>query len=522
MSRNLLNRANEMVGLDQKIWVKTETGGFGVDATGGLIPLASDAIEHVNAKIDFNIPREDAAHRSGRSKVVRLSGKKEVKFSFESYIVPADPNGSNQPQLPDAHPMLLAAFGAFDNSDPAEIVYSLARSGQYSFRMLEEGTHFSRLAVGCVADSVTFTLPGDGKAMMKIEGFGQDMFSCGQSTLAQAVTGSAVAASKVIQDLTYTADSAGQAGNNISIAYTTGGTAGAEVVTVNGNAISVQIETGVSTATQIKAAVDGSVAASALVGVAISGTGSNAQTAPVSQTYLSGGLGANDIKVASGHGGRFEVGGYIDIIDKDDGNTVKNSARKITAIGTGQNADILTVSGSALTASDSADLIIGHAPDFTATSSENALLGLKGSFTSANLGAIDCDLLGAEISIKNNYTPRNNSYGKAYICGFLSDKRREVSVKLDILLTKANYEFYSKNKSFVADDLTIVLSPQDIPAPAVSDATGRTLTFNFPKVEFNVPGIEQPSDGFIKLTLEGVALASDINNVDDEMTLTIS
>lgn len=95
---------------------------------------------------------------------------------------------------------------------------------------------------------------------------------CGSATY-----DSANAASLVVQDLTYTADTAGEAGNDITIAYTGGGTAGSEVVSVVGSAISVQIETGVSTATQVKTAVDASGAAAALVNVSVSGTGSNAQ-----------------------------------------------------------------------------------------------------------------------------------------------------------------------------------------------------------------------------------------------------
>lgn len=95
---------------------------------------------------------------------------------------------------------------------------------------------------------------------------------CGSATY-----DAANAASLVVQDLTYTADTAGAAGNSITIAYTGGATAGAEVVTVVGSAISVQIETGVSTATQVKTAVDASGAAAALVNVTISGTAGDAQ-----------------------------------------------------------------------------------------------------------------------------------------------------------------------------------------------------------------------------------------------------
>ena len=97
------------------------------------------------------------------------------------------------------------------------------------------------------------------------------------------------AAAAIIQDLTYTADAAGVAGNDIAITYTVGGTAGAEVVTVTDNNISVQIETGVSTATQIKTAVDGNGSSAALVDVTVSGTGSNPQVA-AAQTFLEDGF----------------------------------------------------------------------------------------------------------------------------------------------------------------------------------------------------------------------------------------
>lgn len=90
---------------------------------------------------------------------------------------------------------------------------------------------------------------------------------------------SAVKASLVVQDITYTAVLRGTAGNSISITYTSGGTAGSEVVTVSGNDISIQIEDGVSTATQVKAAFDAESDATDLASAAITGTAGNAQDA---------------------------------------------------------------------------------------------------------------------------------------------------------------------------------------------------------------------------------------------------
>lgn len=103
------------------------------------------------------------------------------------------------------------------------------------------------------------------------------------------VTPPAIAASKVVQDITYTAALKGEKGNSIQIDYTAGGTAGSEIVTVTGNLISVQIESGVSTATQVLAAINGSAAALALISAAITGVGATAQVSAAAAN-LTGGL----------------------------------------------------------------------------------------------------------------------------------------------------------------------------------------------------------------------------------------
>lgn len=517
MARDLLTRSKEFVGLDQKFWLLLETAGFGDAATNAPGVPTSGGIGHMSGMIDFKIAREDSKYRSARSVVTRLSGKKEVKWNMESYIVPGAPDMSSNPTLPDAHPMLLGCFGQVDLTDPTQIQYQLVRNSASSFRLLEEGSHFSRVAVGCVCDSVTFSLPGDGKASMKFDGFAQDVYMAGETALTSAADGSAHRAGVTLQDLTFAAVATGQAGNAISIAYTTGATAGAEVVTVTGSAISIQIQTGVSTATQVKAAFDAATPATALATSSISGTGSNAQVTASIHLFI-GGRGVNDIAVTAGQGGRYDVNCWIDLIDQTDGNTSKaTTPRQVTAV----TGDLLTYSGSAIATGAVGDIVIGYTPPFTAQGAENALLGLRGSFTTANFGSVDCQLLKAEISLKNNFTDKKQYYGTSKICGFIADKRRAVAIKMDVLLTKDNFEFYTKNKSFVADNLTIVLEPQDIPSP-INAAQGRTLTFNMPKVEFNVPNLEQPADGFIKLSLEGICLAQDIDNTNTELTLTIT
>jgi hypothetical protein len=98
-----------------------------------------------------------------------------------------------------------------------------------------------------------------------------------------------VAAELTVQDIDYKAVTAGTGGNSITIAYTTGGTAGSELVTVVSNAITVQIASGVSTAQQIVTAVNASGAAAALVVASVFGKAANKQTGPVSATNLIGG-----------------------------------------------------------------------------------------------------------------------------------------------------------------------------------------------------------------------------------------
>lgn len=90
----------------------------------------------------------------------------------------------------------------------------------------------------------------------------------------------------VNQGVTLTAVKYGVAQQAITYALTGGGTAGAEVVTVTGNAISVQIESGVSTVTQVRTAINAAAPAAALV--VATGTSGATVTAPLAATALAG------------------------------------------------------------------------------------------------------------------------------------------------------------------------------------------------------------------------------------------
>lgn len=90
---------------------------------------------------------------------------------------------------------------------------------------------------------------------------------------------------EVIQDLLYIAVNPLSL-TPVTVTYTAGGTAGAEVVTVTVTDISIQIESGVSTALQVQTAIKASAAASALVYCILSGVGTNAQVAASVTSFM--------------------------------------------------------------------------------------------------------------------------------------------------------------------------------------------------------------------------------------------
>lgn len=110
-------------------------------------------------------------------------------------------------------------------------------------------------------------------------------------TSGSAMTRTTTQAAVTTQGLTLTAvddpNGVDTNGNNITIAFTPGATAGSEVVTVVGQAISVQIATGVSTVTQVRTAMQAASACTALVTT----TGTSSSTvATASAVNLTGGV----------------------------------------------------------------------------------------------------------------------------------------------------------------------------------------------------------------------------------------
>lgn len=124
-----------------------------------------------------------------------------------------------------------------------------------------------------------------------------------------------VTATATIQDITYTSQISGSAGNNISVTYVGGGTAGNETVSTVGNAITVTIQNGLSSPAQIVATINQDVVASTLVLGLVTGNASNPQIAQP-QTFLAGGTNDGTIDGVNGWAHYVEVDAALQCIIK--------------------------------------------------------------------------------------------------------------------------------------------------------------------------------------------------------------
>lgn len=116
-------------------------------------------------------------------------------------------------------------------------------------------------------------------------------YSGNVATLAFIVPVETAAAKTYQSALTVTAvANSGAAGNSITVAFTAGGTAGAEVVTVTGTAISIRVESGVSTAAQVNTAFAASAAAVALATMAVVGGHTADAISSATASALTGGV----------------------------------------------------------------------------------------------------------------------------------------------------------------------------------------------------------------------------------------
>lgn len=261
-----------------------------VGAPSQRLIVANNTLASANVSLTWQIPSGPTTswfyriYRSGPSADLNSPPDDELQQVLEGNPTSGEISAGTFTVLDDIPDSLRGAFLYTDPSQeginqandqpPMATDVALFRNCAFYFNTVSKNRYFlSLLAVG---DN---TLGGS---------FGYQTNN-GTTHTNTTIDGLTKAASVVIQDLTYTADAAGVDGNNIAITYVTGGTAGSEVVTVTDNNINVRIQSAVSTATQIKAAIDAVPAAAALVNITISGTGSNTQVLQA-ETFLEDGF----------------------------------------------------------------------------------------------------------------------------------------------------------------------------------------------------------------------------------------
>jgi hypothetical protein len=206
-----------------------------------------------------------------------------------------------------------------------------------------------------------------------------------------------VQASKVIQDITYTALTGGVAGNNITIQYIEDGTAGFETVTVTGTAIVVHIGDHTvqgSTAAQVEAALLTFQQVANLVIPVITGTSSNIQLA-TGPTNLTGGVtgGATGVSSINADSNplltgavQFISGAHI---------SLSQVGNAITVNATGELSATLT----------NAHLFVGN-PSNVATD-----VALSGDATLANTGALTLATVNSNVGSFTNANITVNAKG---------------------------------------------------------------------------------------------------------------
>lgn len=316
-SNNLTQYAKQLINYKDRILVNTDAGQLHYDADGvgsfyqfggvGCVP-ADDNIKIKSVEANGNL------YYTTQSGIARLSARDANDF------------GNISAELAG----MAKAVNLYGNTDYSQVGF-LDPNSKVSYRVLFTREDLNEnlligspspiltvynvsLTQSCIVD-LNFTLPSDVavgdtyqiyRTALSTEAAtipivepadpGDEMYLVIEDVITQDdVTNGSIGvtlsyASLIEQDLTYTAIEEGVNGNDITIEYTAGALAGAEVVTVVGNAISVQIEDGVSTATQIKTAVDALPAAAALVSVAVTGIGAATQTIN-GPTNLAGGTG---------------------------------------------------------------------------------------------------------------------------------------------------------------------------------------------------------------------------------------
>lgn len=257
-------------------------------------------------------------------------------------------------------------------------------------------------------------------------------YAAGISVNMNNVTNSVgVQASLVVQDLTYTMNQPGTDGNNITVQYTNTTTAGNEVATlVSQQHIVVTIQSGVSTATQVRAAILANITLVSNITVVISGVASNSQVT-YAQTNLAGGVNPGTVRAAEFIGdvriqGALEFTGDLSIgalqsFGQLDLNTAVPGVNSISTLITQPTlASNTTVSGVDLLGINTAMLLtLGNNSHLTSSFLGYAALGLP-AVVSLGTGSTIDKVSGATFAISLDASATGGTIDEVALCNALA------------------------------------------------------------------------------------------------------
>jgi hypothetical protein len=175
------------LGRNRKFFAKVETtyGTF-------VAPAATDAVKALNASFTFQQARENRMDsRTTRSLLERYTGKKQVSWSSEHYVIPSGAEGT----APDVGVMLKALMGTETVNGGVSVIYSLSdsQSGLTSLSLVQ---HFNDVlmeaAKGAWVESCTISGKGGDAPRIKFEGGAADLVTTGTSTTNGATSGTTV------------------------------------------------------------------------------------------------------------------------------------------------------------------------------------------------------------------------------------------------------------------------------------------------------------------------------------------
>jgi hypothetical protein len=153
-------------------------------------PAGTDAIKVLSMGIEPMIQRRDRIDsRQTRSLMERFTGRHEVSWSLETYLLPS----GTATTPPDIGPLLKAAFGV-ETVGGSNVVYSLSASqaahGSLSL-VREMNAVIMEACWGAVPQVCTITVDGSNDPKISFEGFAKKYAATGTTTLSSSPDASA-------------------------------------------------------------------------------------------------------------------------------------------------------------------------------------------------------------------------------------------------------------------------------------------------------------------------------------------